>query len=350
MKHLYSVCLGEGRSKGGVGMECDERGRRRMGRGGEKRGGEGGVTDTLVFDSSGGHHLRGKRALMGILSSRQAQASAPSSPAAINRGKAQEHSRDNDILLQGVENKAEKGEQELERQTDILAELIALREMVVEQSVELRHLTARVTAAENLVEKLQMENSGMEARMTTTENLVERLQMENSAMEARMTAAESMAEELQMENDAQATELTVTQEKLSSLQQRVTVTENRVAWLERQQEVRKLAFSVSLLASGEGNTEKEDVQLIYRNIFTNTGNHYNANTGYFTAPVKGIYYFRFTGHIAHSDLSMRMGLFKNSDLIVTSVCLIDFNMGFLNGLSSDLFPQELMTQNDFKDA
>lgn len=48
---------------------------------------EGGVTDTLVFDSSGGHHLRGKRALMGILSSRQAQASAPSSSAAINRGK-----------------------------------------------------------------------------------------------------------------------------------------------------------------------------------------------------------------------------------------------------------------------
>lgn len=110
--------------------------------------------------------------------------------------------------------------------------------------------------------------------------------------------------------------------------------------------VRKLAFSVSLLESGEGNTEKEDVQLIYRKIFTNVGNHYNPNTGslirlllyvthiiisqlslvtvlfcisgYFTAPVKGIYYFRFTGHIAHSDASMRMGLFKNSDLIVTS--------------------------------
>lgn len=49
-----------------VGAKCDERGEE----------GEGGVTDTLVFDSSGGHHPRGKRALMGILSSRQAQASA----------------------------------------------------------------------------------------------------------------------------------------------------------------------------------------------------------------------------------------------------------------------------------
>lgn len=45
-----------------------------------------GGADTLVFDSSGGHYLREKRALMGILSSRHAQASAPSSPAAINWG------------------------------------------------------------------------------------------------------------------------------------------------------------------------------------------------------------------------------------------------------------------------
>lgn len=44
------MCLGGGRCKGGVGMECDERGEE----------GECGVTDTLVFDSSGGHHLRGK--------------------------------------------------------------------------------------------------------------------------------------------------------------------------------------------------------------------------------------------------------------------------------------------------
>lgn len=36
--------------------------------------------------------------------------------------------------------------------------------------------------------------------------------------------------------------------------------------------------------------------------------------------------------------------------VFARLCLIDSNMGFLNGLSSDLFPQELLTQNDFKDA
>lgn len=43
--------------------------------------------------------------------------------------------------------------------------------------------------------------------------------------------------------------------------------------------VRKVAFSASLLASSEGNTGPDLNQLIYRNVFTNTGNHYNPNTG-----------------------------------------------------------------------
>lgn len=31
-----------------------------------------------------------------------------------------------------------------------------------------------------------------------------------------------------------------------------------------------------------------------------------------------MYYFRFTGHVAHSDANMRLGIFKNGHLIVTS--------------------------------
>lgn len=88
--------------------------------------------------------------------------------------KAQKHSSDNIILLQApnVESReeeaqtqrpdteAEGGEQELVLQSDIWAELRNLRDMVVEQRVELGHLTDRVTAAESLVEALQGENTG----------------------------------------------------------------------------------------------------------------------------------------------------------------------------------------------
>nr|XP_020466289.1 uncharacterized protein LOC109966056 [Monopterus albus] len=237
--------------------------------------------------------------------------------------RAQKHSRNNDALLQApyVESEEEMavtqkpgtetegGKEELELHSDIWAELRNLRDMVVEQKVELRHLTTRVAAAESQVEALQKEHI---------------------AMEVRMVIAERLAKELQMENDVQATELAATQEKLLTLQQKLTVSEGRVEELEKQQEgqkatvqelqnalqVSKVAFSASLLDSGEGNTSGSFVPLIYRNVFTNIGNHYNPNTGYFTAPVRGAYYFRFTGHVANIDSTMFLRLVKNGQSMV----------------------------------
>ncbi|KAI4823762.1 hypothetical protein KUCAC02_012331 [Chaenocephalus aceratus] len=173
-----------------------------------------------------------------------------------------------DSKIQLYQTEAEGSENELVLQTDVWAEQRALRDMVVEQKGELRHLASRVTAAESLVDALEKENT---------------------AIEARMTAAESLAEELQMENDAQATELAVAQQELSSLQIRLTVSEERVEELEKQQEgqemdiqelqntniVRKLAFSASLLTSGQGNTEKEDAPLLHKNVFTVTSGDHN---------------------------------------------------------------------------
>lgn len=85
--------------------------------------------------------------------------------------RAQKHSGDYDILHQApdVESDEEKAQtqkpgteadEELVFQSDIWVELRSLRDMVVAQKVELRHLTARVTAAETLVDALEKENTG----------------------------------------------------------------------------------------------------------------------------------------------------------------------------------------------
>uniref|UniRef100_A0A672FUV2 C1q domain-containing protein n=1 Tax=Salarias fasciatus TaxID=181472 RepID=A0A672FUV2_SALFA len=67
----------------------------------------------------------------------------------------------------------------------------------------------------------------------------------------------------------------------------------------------KVAFSTSLLASGSGYTGPFDNQttLVFRHVFTNIGNAYNPNSGFFSAPVRGVYHFEIHiygyGHETH---------------------------------------------------
>ncbi|KAI5612584.1 complement component 1, q subcomponent-like 4 like precursor [Silurus asotus] len=79
---------------------------------------------------------------------------------------------------------------------------------------------------------------------------------------------------------------------------------------------RKVAFSASLLASGsghEGPYETVPSPLIYKKVVTNYGNGYDSNTGIFTAPVGGVYYFRFYAH-CHADNRMAVSLYKNENI------------------------------------
>ncbi|XP_010766694.1 complement C1q tumor necrosis factor-related protein 3-like, partial [Notothenia coriiceps] len=80
--------------------------------------------------------------------------------------------------------------------------------------------------------------------------------------------------------------------------------------------VKQVAFSASLLASGLGtigpfNTE---TNLVFRYIFSNIGNAYNPNTGFFIAPVRGAYHFEFYVY-GHGDPShaSAAALFKNGE-------------------------------------
>ncbi|CAB1329322.1 unnamed protein product [Coregonus sp. 'balchen'] len=91
------------------------------------------------------------------------------------------------------------------------------------------------------------------------------------------------------------------------------VDEEQIDRLGTEAEGGKVAFSASLLVSGHRNTGPHDYEtkLIYRNAFTNIGNHYNSGT----APVRGVYYFRFIGHFV-TERMMALRLFKNDQPIV----------------------------------
>uniref|UniRef100_A0A8C2I893 Cerebellin 7 n=1 Tax=Cyprinus carpio TaxID=7962 RepID=A0A8C2I893_CYPCA len=79
----------------------------------------------------------------------------------------------------------------------------------------------------------------------------------------------------------------------------------------------KVAFGATLGSIGNFGPFSAPVTLVYSNVYVNEGSAYNPNTGVciFTAPIKGAYFFSFSGHNRSSKV-LNLGLFKNGEQMV----------------------------------
>uniref|UniRef100_A0A671MM30 Cerebellin 11 n=1 Tax=Sinocyclocheilus anshuiensis TaxID=1608454 RepID=A0A671MM30_9TELE len=90
----------------------------------------------------------------------------------------------------------------------------------------------------------------------------------------------------------------------------------------------KVAFTASMSATESTNRGRFSTEnkLIFDKVLTNIGNAYDPITGVFTAPVKGVYYFRYSGS-AFSSHDMGLSIFKGTTRFVSSY---EYNSGERN--------------------
>ncbi|XP_076028037.1 complement C1q tumor necrosis factor-related protein 4-like [Genypterus blacodes] len=100
-------------------------------------------------------------------------------------------------------------------------------------------------------------------------------------------------------------------EERSALNRRLEAAERR---LQAVRDGPKVAFAASLGGNGAQKTTMGNKDLIYRDVLTNVGGAYNAETGEFTAPVRGVYYIRFTAN-GPTNFPLSAVLYKNNDQI-----------------------------------
>ncbi|KAM9751977.1 uncharacterized protein ACNS7B_008657 [Menidia menidia] len=213
--------------------------------------------------------------------------------------------------------------QKTELQQHYQAQDAKMKELELQKTELKQHYQAQEAKMKELElqkTELQQHYQAQDAKMKELELQKTELKQHYQALEAKVNKMELQQTELKHQNQAQAAKVKELEQQhrgeLISIKARGNVTENQVEALKREGEVKRVAFSASLVESGVGEFGPFSVQtsLVFKHVVVNIGNAYNPNTGFFIAPVKGAYHFEFhiygLGHASHPSGAV---LIKNGE-------------------------------------
>lgn len=192
------------------------------------------------------------------------------------------------------------------------ARVLAAGETTPDLSEEVKALSGVVAELKGQLGNMETSVEEMKAELTAAKTQVEALQKETSELKSltpRVTANESKAVALETQSADLQNRLSASEKQLLEFGARMDQLETQVA------NKTDVAFFAGLSDVGELGPFNTDVTLTFSHVLTNVGGGYRASTGFFTAPVKGVYYFQFT---AASRSAGTSGIFvmKNNKIIM----------------------------------
>ncbi|KAJ4925293.1 hypothetical protein JOQ06_018028 [Pogonophryne albipinna] len=232
--------------------------------------------------------------------------------------------KEGEFDIQGVKAAHDQSSSQTQMSTDVWAELKEIRDMAIEHRIKIQRLEqdntaleAKMSSSEKEVGELQRENTDLQARVTASENKstaleanmsfseneVQELKIETLqvTLEARMSSSENEVEEVKRVNADLLARVTASENKSTALEARMSSSEKEVEELQREN-------AAGLTDSGSVGPFKTDITLKF---------------SIFTAPVRGVYYFRFnvwgskssiwTGVELHHNDKMKMRLYDYND-------------------------------------
>ncbi|XP_062399981.1 hatching enzyme 1.2-like [Sardina pilchardus] len=159
------------------------------------------------------------------------------------------------------------------------------------------------------------DSSNVTSSNETLKELIRRLEVSETQVKSLVGQVKSLVSQ----DKAQELYLTAMEARLRASEDTVDAQRTQLRELQTLNEGNKVAFSLSLETTTDRNSGPYTTgkTLIYKHIFNNVGNAYDLNTGFFTAPVRGVYEFSLSALSRGSNVVLALYLRKNRERVVT---------------------------------